>query len=246
MIRGFYPGSRRGWRGEPRSIRGPSGALPGDLLAPLPPPAVATAAWPRLRAAVARNACSSLGTVRPVLVVLACAAVLAACGGGDGRAVRPASKVQLSLTGPGDAVTVKVASVTVSGRVRPARAQVVVGGRPAAVSGGTFSVDVPLDEGANVIDVTAGVRGFEPTLTAVRVERRTVVTLPDLLGLDAGEAEKRLEQLELTSQRDEQGGLFDSLLPGDPGVCATRPDAGAELRPGSTVTLEVARRCAGG
>jgi hypothetical protein len=154
--------------------------------------------------------------------------------------------VQLSLSGPGDAVVVKAASVTVSGRVRPGRAQVVVGGRPAAVSGGTFSVDVPLNEGDNVIDVTAGVRGFEPALTAVRVQRRTVVTVPDLVGLDAGEAAKRLEDLKLSSARDEQGGLFDSLLPGDPGVCATRPEAGTELKPGSTVTLEVARRCAGG
>ena len=39
------------------------------------------------------------------------------------------------------------------------------------------------------------------------------------------------------------GGLFDPLFPGAPVVCDSSPGPGAELLPGSTVTLLVARSC---
>ena len=39
------------------------------------------------------------------------------------------------------------------------------------------------------------------------------------------------------------GGFFDELLGGSPEVCATEPSAGAHVEPGSTVVVELARRC---
>ena len=39
------------------------------------------------------------------------------------------------------------------------------------------------------------------------------------------------------------GGFFDELLGGKPEVCATDPSAGAHVDPGSTVVVQLARRC---
>ena len=75
------------------------------------------------------------------------------------------------------------------------------------------------------------------------VVREVPVTIPDVVGDELDGASGRLEALGLKVETEEGGGLFDDLLPGDTGVCAIEPAAGTEVKPGSTVTLRVARVC---
>jgi hypothetical protein len=134
-------------------------------------------------------------------------------------------------------------TVEVSGRVWPRRARVLVGGRRAPVSAGRFRARVPLRTGANVIDVAGAARGAAPAWTAVRVEREQLVVVPNVAGAAAGAAARRLEALGLQSETDEQGGLLDRLLGGEPEVCETDPSAGAELPKGTVVRLSVSVTC---
>lgn len=169
---------------------------------------------------------------------------LAGCGGGeDDERPKVLRAVQLELTGPQDAATVDGDAVQVTGRVSPGSAQVMVLGRQVAVSGGTFATEVALEEGANLIDVAAVAERRRPVTTAVRVVREVPVEIPDVVGDELDGAQGRLEALGLKVETEEGGGLFDDLLPGDTGVCATEPEAGTEVKPGSTVTLRVARVC---
>ncbi|MEA2311332.1 MAG: hypothetical protein QOE28_1300 [Solirubrobacteraceae bacterium] len=176
-----------------------------------------------------------------VVVLLA----LAGCGssGGDQAAARPLPPVRLAVTAPRDGAVTLQADVKVSGTVSPAGAAVVVMGAPAAVSGGSFSVRVPLEEGANVIDVTASAAGDAPALTAVRVVREVRVTIPDLIGQPAAGAEARLRALGLAPVEEHGGGIFDALLPGERSVCDTAPRGGVEVRKGTRVTVTAAKRC---
>jgi Glucodextranase, domain B/PASTA domain len=163
---------------------------------------------------------------------------LAACGEEAER--RP---VRLEVTSPADAVMVRQDSVEISGRVWPRRARVLVAGRRAPVSAGRFQATVPLRTGANVIDVAGAARGAAPAWTAVRVEREELVVVPDLAGATAGSATRRLETLRLQPETDEQGGLLDRLLGGEPAVCESDPEPGAELPKGSVVRLIVSVTC---
>src|SRR3712207_3541710 len=96
---------------------------------------------------------------RPVLV-LACLAVAApGCGGGDERPPPQALlPVELEVTAPDDLAVVQTDTVVVRGTVRPGAAGVRVMGRSAQVGGGRFSAEVPVQPGANVIDVIATAR----------------------------------------------------------------------------------------
>ena len=85
---------------------------------------------------------------------------------------------------------------------------------------------MPLRTGANVIDVAGAARGAAPAWTAVRVEREELVVVPDLAGAGADPAARRLETLGLQAETEEQGGLLDRLLGGEPVVCETEPSAG--------------------
>src|SRR5215211_2338958 len=161
-------------------------------------------------------------------------------GCGDQSDPRP---TRLAVTAPVDATVVRDDSVEVRGRVRPAGARVLVLGRSATVRGRRFSARVPLREGSNVIDIGASGRGSAPAWTAVRVARQIVVTLPDLSGASRDDAVDRLEALGLAADVDEEQGLLDKLLPGDRGVCETRPEAGAELPKGTRVHLTVSKTC---
>ncbi len=178
-----------------------------------------------------------------VALVAACAlacAALAACGGG---ATGGPDAVHLDVAAPSDDATVRGRAVEVRGSVRPATATVLVAGRRADVAAGAFSARVALDAGVNVIDVLASAGAARPALAALRVRRLVVVRVPDLTGLSPDEATSRLEALGLKAERRDAGGLFDELLGGSPGVCRTEPEAGAEVDPGVTVRLDVARRC---
>jgi beta-lactam-binding protein with PASTA domain len=119
----------------------------------------------------------------------------------------------------------------------------VLGQRASVSGGGTFTATVPLQPGANVIDVmaTAGARG--PALTAFRVTREVPVIVPDLSGKTADEARATLGDLSLKAEVEEGGGLLEELLPGDPAVCTQDPEAGAQVRRGTSVHVVVSKSC---
>ena len=130
-----------------------------------------------------------------VLVAVSC---LAAAGcGGDDPPTPPTEHVRLSVTAPTDRASVRRGTVDVQGRVSPQRSAVAVLGRPALVTDGRFTVVVPLEPGMNVIDVTATAPRRLPALTAVRVIRDVLVTVPALTGLLEDELDARLEPLGL-------------------------------------------------
>ena len=186
--------------------------------------------------------------MRAALHISACfaaLAVVAGCGGDDSKPpAKPPRPVALSIDQPGDTATVQSGTVSVHGTVEPAAAQVRVLGRAATVSGGSFSIEVPLDPGANVVDVIASAPRRAPALTAFRVTREILVTVPDLSGQDAGDAESALNALglKIDAQRGTDG-FLDGLLPGAPKVCTQRPDAGNAVRKGATVRVIVAKGC---
>jgi hypothetical protein len=180
----------------------------------------------------------------PLLVLACLAAAAVGCGGDDGRRAQQALvPVELDVNSPADMAVVRTETVDVRGTVEPAGATVRVLGRLAEVSGGTFTAQVSLEPGANVIDVMATARGRGPALTAFRVTRELPVKVPDLDGLEVPEAEERVADVGLELQVTEGGGLFDDLLPGEPGVCEQDPAAGAEVRRGTVVDVEVRRSC---
>lgn len=178
-----------------------------------------------------------------VLLPLLTASFVAGCGEEAQEAPKVLPSVQLAVTDPPDGRTVDGEAVQVTGRVSPGSAQVTVLGRQVTVSGGSFATEVALEEGANLIDVAAVAAGRRPSTTAVRVVREVPVTVPDVAEQDLETATERLEALGLNVETEKGGGLFDDLLPGETGVCSSQPGAGSEVKPGSTVTLRVARVC---
>ena len=177
--------------------------------------------------------------------LIACVTVaLAACGGDDEREPRKRSpRVRVEITKPTDRATVRGANLDVRGAVSPARADVRVLGRPARVSGGTFTVVVPLEPGANVVDVAATTRGRAPSLTAFRVTREQRVAVPDLGGMQLAELEALLTPLGLRLESESGGGILDPLIPRSPRVCEQQPAPGSKVRRGTTVRVTVARSC---
>jgi hypothetical protein len=178
-------------------------------------------------------------------LVLAClAAAVAGCGGDGGeRAQRALAPVSLTVTEPADNSVVRAETVAIRGTVEPAGARVRVVGRQAEVSGGTFTAEVALDPGANVIDVMATARGRGAAMTAVRVTRELPVEVPDLGGLEVAEAQERVADAGLELEVNEGGGLIDELLPGEPSVCDQQPSPGTEVRRGTIVRVEVRQLC---
>jgi hypothetical protein len=166
--------------------------------------------------------------------------VLAGCGGSS-SASRDA--VRLDVAAPADEATVRADAVEVRGSVRPATATVLVAGRRAAVAAGAFSAKIALDPGVNVIDVLASAGDARPALSAVRVRRLVVVRIPDVGGLSPNDATSRLTDLGLEVERHDAGGLLDEIFGGKPAVCRTEPGAGEDVDPGTTVRIDVARRC---
>ena len=170
-------------------------------------------------------------------------AVPGGCGGDD-RPPRPPSKhVRLQITAPSDGATLRRGTADVRGSVSPRSSAVSVLGRPALVADGRFTVVVPLEPGVNVIDVMATAPRRLPTLTALRVTRDVLVTVPALAGLLEDEARARLEPLGLEVDVEHGGGLFDVLRPGEPRVCEQEPEPGARVRRGREVLVVVAKRC---
>lgn len=176
-------------------------------------------------------------------LLAALALAVAACGGGGDGSARAATPVQVRLRTPTDGGTVTQRHVTVRGTVSPAGAEVRIMGRLAEVAAGAFAMDVALERGGNVIDVSATRPGSAPAFTTARVTYDDRVTVPPLVGRDPDRAKNRLEDLGLQVDSRHGGPFYDGLLSGDPEVCSARPAAGARLRPGTTVALVWARRC---
>lgn len=181
------------------------------------------------------------------VIALTCllAAAVAGCGGGDenDRAEQSLRKVAVDVDEPADGAVVQEDRVTVRGSVDPRGASVRVLGREADVSAGSFSVEVPLQPGANVIDVIATAPGRASSLSAFGVIRQMPVAVPDLDGLTVEEVQERLEPLGLQAEVSERGGLLEDLLPGDPVVCEQDPGTGTEVRRGTVVQVEVGKSC---
>jgi hypothetical protein len=151
--------------------------------------------------------------------------------------------VTLKLSAPADARTVRAERIRVQGTVSPPGASVRVDGQDARVSGQTFTADVALAAGTNVIDVTATAPGRRPDADAVRITRDMRIEVPDLVGQASTDAADRLAALGLNSREDRQGSFLDRLFGGAVQVCATQPRARALVDKGTTVTLAVARSC---
>lgn len=178
-----------------------------------------------------------------LLSAVVCLAVLPGCGADDGPPAPPSEHVRLEITAPSDGSTLRRGTADVRGSVSPRSSAVSVLGRPALVDDGRFTAVVPLDPGVNVIDVMATAPRRLPAMTAVRVTRDVLVTVPDLTGLLEDELEARLDPLGLELDVERGGGLFDVLRPGQPVVCRQAPSPGTRVRRGREVQVVVAKRC---
>ena len=176
------------------------------------------------------------------LIAAGCTCALVGCGGDEPPPPRE-KPVQLEISAPADTAVVQGASMLVSGRVSPAGARVRIQGRAARVSGGTFSAEVKLAQGPNVIDVAAMARGRAAALTAFRVTREERVAVPDLVGLAADDAAREAERLDLKLESERGGGFLDPLVPRRMGVCEQSPRPGKQVRRGAAVNVVVARSC---
>ncbi|MDX6677617.1 MAG: hypothetical protein QOE31_1669 [Solirubrobacteraceae bacterium] len=174
----------------------------------------------------------------------ACAAVvLSGCGAGADDPPPPLERVSLRVTAPADGAIVRGGTVDVRGDVSPSSAQVSVLGRPALVTGGHFTVVVPLRPGVNIVDVAAGARARRPAFAALRITRDERVTVPDLGGAVEADVAPRLQALGLEADVTRGGGILDVLRSGARVVCEQRPPSGTRVRRASTVRVLVAKRC---
>ncbi|HET6509539.1 MAG TPA: PASTA domain-containing protein [Baekduia sp.] len=177
-----------------------------------------------------------------LLAGAACALLMTGCGGGKPATAQ--APVRLQVTTPADQDTVRDDNVEIRGTVSPSGATVVVRGKKASVSGGSWSAQVSLEPGVNVVDVLASSGSARPALTALRVRRVVEVDVPDVTGLSADDAQKQLQDANLKADlQTDKGGFFDQLLGGSPKVCDTDPAASTSVSPGTTVVVHLAREC---
>jgi Glucodextranase, domain B/PASTA domain len=179
----------------------------------------------------------------PLLLAAALVPALAGCGSSGEDSSRPLPPVHLTVSAPADSLTTDGSTLTVRGSVDPPNATVRVLGRRAEVVAGSFTAQVDLDPGANVIDLAATAPHRGPTLTAVRVTRELPITVPDLAGLAPDTARAKVRALGLAYDEQKAGGLIEAILPGDPQVCEQDPHAGVQVTHGTSVTVTVAKRC---
>jgi hypothetical protein len=178
--------------------------------------------------------------VTALLLPLGLASALAGCG--HTSKPRPVS-VRLAVDSPSDGARVTDSTASVSGTVSPAGSTVLVRGRRVTARGGSFSANVPLDPGANVVDVLASAPRARPTMTAVRVYRQLLVTVPDVSGDSPSDAVRALAARRLTAKVQDVGGPLEFLVPSDRTVCDTQPPAGRQVPPGTAVQVHTAKLC---
>lgn len=151
--------------------------------------------------------------------------------------------MHLTINSPTDNVRTLAGQVSVSGTVAPAAATVLVAGKAVAVSSGSFTTSVPVNPGSNVVDVLASAPRALSAMTAVRVYRQVLITIPNLGGDSPGQATAQLTGIGLVPKVQQGGGFLEPLIPGSPQVCQTYPAAGRAVMPGSTVQVQVAKLC---
>jgi hypothetical protein len=151
--------------------------------------------------------------------------------------------VRLEVAGPSDQASTLAGAVAVRGTVSPANATVLVEGRPASVRRGSFSAQVSLVPGTNVIDVLAGAPHAAGSATAIRVYRQIPVSVPDLSGANPSRAVAQLTRLGLRPEVVDTGGFYQSLNPTSTQDSSTSPAPGATLAPGSGIQVQVAKVC---
>jgi hypothetical protein len=170
------------------------------------------------------------------------ALLLAGCG--SAAAPPPGPDVRLALLSPSDGLRTSAATITVRGRVRPARAHVLVLGRRVPVArDGSFSTSIHLADGANLIDVLADAPRSTGAVSALRLVRFLLVTVPDLTKESPATATRALRALGLRVRTTGSGDPFGFLVPLRTQVCATTPAAGARVDPGTTVTVQTGKVC---
>lgn len=178
------------------------------------------------------------------VVVLGAAIPLTACGR---SAPRPPAPVHLSALTPADGSRLATDRATIAGSVTPHRARVLVMGRRATTDArGHFSVTVQLQTGTNLIDVIAGAAHARPAMTAIRVVRYLLVSVPSVEGQDPRTASAAITSARLTAKVDQESEPFLFLVPLSERVCTQSPSAGARVAPGTTVTLTVGKICFSG
>jgi len=176
---------------------------------------------------------------------LLCAAALAttAAIAGCGDAAQTPVRVQLHLDAPADGTRILSPSITVSGSVSPASASVLVLGRSVTVDGGSFTAQIPLKPGTNLVDVLAGAPEAQEAMDVVRVFRELPVTVPGVGGDSSSAAVAALKAAGLVPRVHDTDGGLDFLLPIPRQACATNPPAGQGVAPGSTVDLTISKLC---
>jgi hypothetical protein len=179
----------------------------------------------------------------PALAAFVALTALAPACGNEQEPTRREPGVKLRLGSPPDGDVVRSETVEIRGTVQPRGAHVRVVGREIPVDGGSFRAEVPLEPGANLIDVSAESPGRRPDFAVARIVYEQRLPVPELVGSDADTAQDQLEGLGLTVRIENAGGFFDPLLPGDPKVCELDPRPGAQVLPGSEVTVLVVRDC---
>lgn len=177
----------------------------------------------------------------PITLLIALCA--SGCSSDPEPAPPPPERVRLNVTAPADNAVVREDAIRLTGRVTPSTAEVRVLGEDVAVEDGAFEATVPLEVGANVVDVLASSGRRRPAMAAIRITRQVPVRVPDLLGVSADEARDRLAELGLKPRIEEGGSVLDDLLPIDAVVCSTSPEAGTEVEGGAEVEVVVSKLC---
>jgi hypothetical protein len=177
-----------------------------------------------------------------VLAALAGAALLvSACGKST---VHHAAPVVLSQLSPSDGTRVSSGTVTISGTVKPYHAKVMVlGRRITPAKDGRFSTSVDLQVGTNLIDVIADSKRAQPAMTALRVVRFVLVTVPSVSGRSPRAAAAAIRAAGLVPKVHGSSDPFSFLVPLSSQVCGQSPAAGRRVDPDSTVTLSIGKVC---
>jgi hypothetical protein len=187
-----------------------------------------------------------LRATRKRLAVTAAAAITAAIVlGACGRsAVHHVAPVQLSQLSPSDGARVSTDRITVSGTVKPEHASVMIlGRRITPATDGHFSATVDLQVGTNLIDVIAAAKRARPALTALRVTRYVLISVPSVEGRGPRAAAAAIRAVGLVPKVEGSSDPFSFLVPLSSQVCNQSPAAHAHVVPGTTVTLSVSKVC---
>jgi len=80
-------------------------------------------------------------------------------------------------------------------------------------------------------------------MTAVRVIRYVLVTVPDVTGRSPSYAAATIRDAGLKPQLDGDSDPFAFLLPMSEQVCSQSPRAGDQVNPNSTVTIRLGKLC---